>query len=203
MKPISAVVFDLGGVLLDWDPRYLYRQLMAHHEIDAFLEEIDFPSWNHVQDSTSRPWALAVDDLAARHPHRRQLIAAYPQRFRESIAGLIPGTVDVLRALHDRGVRLFALTNWSAETFAGIRGDFEFLGMFEAIVVSGEEEIAKPDPEVFRLVLDRYDLDANATVFVDDSPANVAAAESVGLVSLQFDGADQLRADLVALGLLS
>ena len=202
-RAVNAVVFDLGGVLLDWDPRYLYRQLMAHDEVDDFLDEIDFASWNRVQDSTSRPWALAVEELVAQHPHRRDLIAAYRQRFRESIAGPIPGTVDILRELHQRKVRLFALTNWSAETFAETRGEFDFLGLFEGIVVSGEEEIAKPDPRVFRLVLDRYQLAADATVLVDDSAANVAAAESVGLVALRFRDADRLREDLVSLGLLS
>jgi len=199
----GAVVFDLGGVLLDWDPRYLYRRLLDESEVDAFLTEVDFAAWNHRQDMGEQSWAAAVDALAARHPHRRELIAAYPQRFRETISGPIDESVTVVRELNDRGTRLFALTNWSAETFAGIRGEFDFLGLFEGIVVSGEERLGKPDPRIFRLLLDRFGLAARDTVFVDDSPANIAAAQASGMVTLLFRTPRQLRADLGLLGLLS
>lgn len=199
---VTTVVFDLGGVLLDWDPRYLYRRLLAEHEVEAFLDEIDFAGWNRGQDASARPWEDAVSELAGRHPHRRDLIAAYPQRFRETIAGPIEETVALLRELDEGGARLLALTNWSAETFAEVRGDFDFLELFEAIVVSGEEEVAKPDARLFQIMLDRFALTPSATAFVDDSAANVAVAAELGFVTLQFHGPEQLRADLVRLGLL-
>jgi 2-haloacid dehalogenase len=198
----TAVVFDLGGVLVDWDPRYLYERLMPAADVPAFLAEIGFAAWNHEQDAGARPWAAAVEELARRHPRRRDLIAAYPARFPETLRGPVEGTVALLDELHGRGTRLLALTNWSAETFAHARDRFGFLDRFEAVVVSGEERLAKPDPRLFRLLLERYDLPAERTVLVDDNPANVAAAVGVGMVGLLFRDPGGLRTDLEALGLL-
>jgi 2-haloacid dehalogenase len=198
----TAVVFDLGGVLVDWDPRYLYRRLLPEDEVDDCLDEVDFGAWNYRADAGGR-WADAVAEQAARFPHRAELLAAYPERFRETLGGEVPGTVQLLRDLHAAGVRLLALTNWSAETFPHARAMFAFLALFEDVVVSGEERLAKPDPAVFRLVLDRYRLDPARTLFVDDSPRNVAAAAAVGLVALQFHDAVRLRTDLQRLGLLA
>jgi 2-haloacid dehalogenase len=201
-KPqITTVVFDLGGVLVDWDPRYLYRKLMPDDEVDSFLSEIGFFEWTRAQDAGG-PWADAVDDLAARHPHRRELIAAVPDRFPETLGGPIAGTVAVLDDLHRAGMRMVALTNWSSETFPHARATFEFLDRFEGIVVSGDEGVAKPDAALFRILLDRYALAPEQTVFIDDSPTNVEAAQQLGLVGLRFTDPDQLRADLSRLGLL-
>ena len=197
----TAVVFDLGGVLIRWDPRHLYRRLMPEDEIDAFLDEVGFHAWNHEQDAGAS-WGPAVEEHAARFPHHRELLAAYPARFAESLDGPVEGTVAILEELHAAGTRLVALTNWSAELFPHAEAAFDFLGLFEGIVVSGREGVAKPDPAVFDLLLSRYDLDPARTVFVDDSPANVAAAAAVGLTALVFTGADRLRADLSRLGLL-
>jgi len=199
--PPTAVVFDLGGVLIRWDPRHLYRQLMPEDEIDAFLDEVGFDAWNHEQDAGA-PWGPAVEAHAALFPHRRALLAAYPARFPDSLDGPVEGTVAILAELHAAGTRLVALTNWSAETFPYAEAAFDFLALFEGIVVSGREGVAKPDPAVFHLLLSRYDLDPAGTVFVDDSPANVAAAAAAGLTALVFTGADRLRADLSRLGLL-
>jgi 2-haloacid dehalogenase len=198
----STVVFDLGGVLIEWDPRHLYRRLLPEDQVEPFLDEIGFAAWNHAQDAGGS-WATAVDELAARYPQHRELIAAYPARFPETLAGPVPGSVEVLRDLHATGVRLLGLTNWSAETYPHAEATFEFLTLFEDIVVSGAEGIAKPDPAVFALLVDRYRLDPAATVFVDDSPANVAAAAAAGLRALRFTAADTLRADLSRLGLLA
>jgi 2-haloacid dehalogenase len=198
---ITAVVFDLGGVLIDWDPRYLYRQLMAEDEIEPFLDEIGFREWNLAQDAGGS-WEDAVAALSARHPHRRELIAAYPDRFPETMAGPIDGTVAVLDELHDRGTRLVALTNWSSGTFPHARSTFGFLDRFEGIVVSGEEGVAKPDPQLFRTLLDRYGLEAGETVFVDDNAANIDAARALGMIGVQFTDPDRLRSDLTRLGLL-
>ena len=199
--PPTAVVFDLGGVLIRWDPRHLYRQLMPEDEVDAFLDEVGFDAWNHEQDAGA-PWGPAVEAHAALFPHRRALLAAYPARFPDSLDGPVEGTVAILAELHAAGTRLVALTNWSAELFPHAEATFDFLALFEGIVVSGREGVAKPDPAVFDLLLSRYDLDPAGTVFVDDSPANVATAAAAGLTALVFTGADRLRADLSRLGLL-
>ena len=200
-KTPNAVVFDLGGVLIRWDPRHLYRQLMPEDEIDAFLDEVGFQAWNHEQDAGA-PWGPAVEEHAALFPHRRELLAAYPARFAESLDGPVVGTVAILAELHAAGTRLVALTNWSAELFPHAEATFDFLVLFEGIVVSGREGVAKPDPAVFDLLLSRYDLDPARTVFVDDSPANVAAAAAAGFIALAFTTPDRLRADLSRLGLL-
>ena len=197
----TAVVFDLGGVLIRWDPRHLYRQLMPEDEIDAFLDEVGFQAWNHEQDAGA-PWGPAVEEHAALFPHRRELLAAYPARFAESLDGPVEGTVAIVQELHAAGTRLVALTNWSAELFPHAEAAFDFLGLFEGIVVSGREGVAKPDPAAFDLLLSRYHLDPARTVFVDDSPANVAAAAAAGFIALAFTTPDRLRADLSRLGLL-
>lgn len=200
---ITTVVFDLGGVLIDWDPRYLYRQLLPDDEaIDAFLEEVGFSEWNHAVDAGTTTWDEAVATLTAAHPHHRELIAAYPRRFSESLAGAIDDAVAVVRDLHEQGVALLALTNWSAETFPVARARFDFLALFEDILVSGAEHVAKPDPAIFELLVRRHHLDPSRTLFVDDKQVNVEAADRVGLVGLRFRDAATLRADLEAAGVL-
>lgn len=201
--PVTAVVFDLGGVLIDWDPRHLYRRMLGSDAaVEDFLDEVGFAAWNHAQDAGAESWDDAVERLAQRFPHRRDLIAAYPARFADTLAGPIEGSVAVLRELHDRGVPLLALTNWSAETFPVARERFDFLDLFGGIVVSGHERVAKPDPDLFALLVERYDLDPPSTVFVDDREVNVVAAAAAGLHGLLFTGPDRLRRDLTRLGLL-
>jgi 2-haloacid dehalogenase len=200
---ITAVVFDLGGVLIDWDPRYLYRKLMPAEEVEPFLEEIGFREWNHAQDAGGS-WDEAVETLAARHPSRRDLIAAFPDRFPETFGGPIEESVALLDELHQAGTtRLLALTNWSSGTFPHALATFGFLDLFEGIVVSGVEMVAKPDPVLFRILLDRFALVPQETVFVDDAPANVAAAKALGMVALLFTDPARLRADLSRLGLVA
>jgi len=196
-----TVVLDLGGVLVDWDPRYLYSRLLPPDEVEAFLDEVGFAAWNHAQDAGGS-WEDAVRTLGDRFPHRRALLAAYPERFAETLGGEVPGSVAVLRELHEAGHRLLALTNWSSGTFPHALARFGWLDLFEDVVVSGHEGVAKPDPAIFRLLLERHRLPAAGTVFVDDSPANVAAATALGLTGLLFRGAPRLRADLAGLGLL-
>ena len=198
---ISTVVFDLGGVLIDWDPRYLYRRLMPEDEVEAFLDEIGFAAWNHAQDA-GRSWADAVAAHAVLHPQRRELIEAYPQRFVDTLGGPITATVAILEELHSAGVRLLALSNWSAETFQVARGEYAFLDRFDGIVVSGEERVTKPDPRIFAILLERHQLEAADTVFIDDSPANIAAARAAGLVTIRYESPGRLRDRLTQVGLL-
>jgi 2-haloacid dehalogenase len=200
--PITAAVFDLGGVLIEWDPRYLYRQLFEDETaMERFLREVCTPDWNRRQDE-GRPWAEAIASLAAEHPDQRALIAAYRDRWVETLGGAVDGTTAILDDVRRAGVRPFALSNWSAETFPIARPRFPFLESFEGIVLSGEVGIAKPDSRIFEHLLARYELDAASTVFIDDSPENVQAAVALGMIGLRFSDARSLREELVGLGVL-
>lgn len=201
-QPPSVVVFDFGGVLIDWDPRHLYRRLFDDaDEMETFLEEVELAEWNAQQDA-GRPWAEAVEQLAAQHPERRELIEAFHRRWPETLAGEIPGTVEVLAELRDAGVRLLALSNWSAETFPVALDRFEFLGWFEGIVISGEVGVTKPDARIFEHLLDRFGIRAADAVFIDDAAANVEAAGRLGFHAIRFTGSSELRVELARLGLL-
>jgi 2-haloacid dehalogenase len=198
----KAAVFDLGGVLIDWDPRYLYRKLLADEAaVEEFLATVCTPEWNAEQDR-GRPFAEGVAELVERHPVHAAAITAYHERWTEMLGGDIAGTVELLDELRDTGVPLYALTNWSAETFGIARERYQFLEWFDGVLVSGEERMIKPDPAIFRLLLDRFGLDPGAAFYVDDSPANVAAAGELGFDAVRFTGPEQLRRDLEARGLL-
>jgi 2-haloacid dehalogenase len=200
----DAVVFDLGGVLIDWDPRYLYRSLFDGDEaaVERFLAEVTTPAWNAAQDA-GRTWREAIDALIALHPDRRDLIVAYDERWAEMLGGPIDGTVDVLADLRRIGIRLAALSNWSAEKFPIARERYPFLGWFETIVISGDVGMCKPDPRIYRHLLGQTGFDATSTVFVDDAPANVAVAADLGMTALLFQDPATLRSDLERLGLVS
>ena len=200
---VKAAVFDLGGVLIDWDPRYLYRKLLAdEEEVEEFLATVCTPEWNAEQDR-GRPFAEGVAELVERHPAHAAAIAAFHERWPEMLAGDIPGAVELLAELRATGLPLYALTNWSAETFVVARERFAFLDWFDGLLVSGEERIIKPDPAIFELLLDRFGLDPGSTFYVDDSPANVAAAAALGLDAVRFTGPERLRRDLAARRLLA
>ena len=198
---IDVVIFDLGGVLVDWNPRYLYRKLFDDDAaMEHFLSEVCSPEWNERQDA-GRLWRDAVAELAVRHPDKAALITAYHQRWPEMLGSDLPETVELLKELKEQGLRIYALTNWSHETFPGARSRFAFLDLFEGIVVSGEERLIKPDPAIFHRLLARYDITPQRAVYIDDSPRNVAAAARVGLHALRFVDARQLRRELTALRL--
>ena len=198
-----VVVFDLGGVLIDWDPRHLYRKLFAGDEsaMEVFLSEVCTVEWNERQDA-GRTFAEAVDELLPHHADKLDLIEAFGQRFDEMITGAVAGTVDILADLKRAGVPRYALTNWSAETFPPQRDRFSFLSWFDGIVVSGEEGVIKPDPRIFRVLLDRYRIAPEEAVFIDDNPANAAAAAPLGIHGIHFRSPDLLRRELETLGLL-
>jgi 2-haloacid dehalogenase len=203
LAPTKAVVFDLGGVLIDWDPRYLYRKLLADEEaVEEFLATVCTPEWNAELDR-GRPFAEGVAELVERHPAQAAAITAYHERWPEMLGGEVPGAVAVLADLRAAGVPLYALTNWSAETFAITRGRFAFLEWFDGVVLSGQERVIKPDPRIFRLLADRFGLDPETTFYVDDSEANVAAARALGFDAVRFTGPERLRRDLEARRLLA
>ena len=198
-----VVIFDLGGVLIELDPRHLYRR---HFNGDAvamedFLENVCTAEWNRQQDA-GRPFVEAEAEAVARHPDKVEFIRAWASHFHEMIPGAISGTVEILEELRQRDVPLYALTNWSAETFATQSARFEFLAWFDGIVVSGQEKLIKPDPRIFRLLMERYGIDPEHAVFIDDVSTNVAAAEALGIHGIHFTGPDELRRELSRLSLL-
>jgi 2-haloacid dehalogenase len=201
-KPVDTVVFDLGNVLIAWDPRRLYRQLIDDEErMDWFLREVCNSAWNEQQDA-GRSWSEATALLRGRYPEHADLIDAYHLRWEETLVGPIEGTVALLGELKARGVRLLALTNWSQETFPIARQRFPFLQWFEGIVVSGEERLIKPDPRIYQRLLERYAVDPARVLYIDDSQRNVAAAEALGMRGWWFHEPDGLRARLHELNLL-
>ena len=199
----SVVVFDVGGVLLQWDPRHLYRKLFAGDDaaMEHFLGNVCTEEWNERQDA-GRTFADAAAELLPAHADKAHLIHAFGRRFDEMIPGAIEETVDILRELKRAGVPLYAVTNWSAETFPSAQNRFAFLAEFDGIVVSGEEGVIKPDPRIFRILLDRYDIPAHAAVFIDDNPANAEAATNLGIHGIHFQSPETLRRELATLGLL-
>jgi len=196
------VIFDFGGVLIDWNPRHLYRKLMPDEDsIEQFLSTTCTTAWNERQDE-GRPWSEAIAELIRHAPHQRALIEAYWHRWPEMLGGPIEATVAVADDLRRRGVPLYGLTNWSAETFPHARAQFDFLNWFDGIVVSGEEGVIKPSPDIFRILLGRFGLNAHDAVFVDDNLRNVDAAAALGIDAHHFSSAIALRSHLAGVGLL-
>ncbi len=197
-----AVVFDLGGVLIDWNPRYLYGGLFGgdSEAMEAFLGEVCTPEWNSRLDA-GRPWDEAVAELAARHPDARDLIVAYHERWDEMLGGPIEGMVEILRELRAGAIPLYALSNWSAEKFPIAKARYPFLAWFRDIVISGDVGTIKPDPAMFRTLVERDGMDPATTVYVDDSGPNVAAAAALGFAAIRFVGAGPLRRELASRGL--
>jgi 2-haloacid dehalogenase len=199
----DIAVFDLGGVLIEWDPRHLYRRLFNGDEeaMENFLATVCTPEWNRCQDA-GRSFAEAEAEAIARHPDKRALITAWWEHFDEMAPGAIEGTVAVLARLRARGVPLYALSNWSAETFPMTRPLFPFLDEMDGILISGEVGVGKPDPAIFREFIARFGIVPAETVYIDDWDLNIATAVGLGLVAIQFIDAAQLRADLRRLGVI-
>lgn len=202
MHLIDTIVFDLGGVLIDWNPVYLYRKVFdKEEEMTYFLREICAPTWNEQQDA-GRPLEEATSWLINRHPEYEDQIRAFYGRWEEMLAGPIHETVQILEHLHQQNnYRLYALTNWSHETFPIAQARYDFLNRFEGILVSGEEKLAKPDPRIFRLLFARFGIQPEHALFIDDNPKNVDAAIQCGMHALRFHSSDQLHADLASLGI--
>jgi 2-haloacid dehalogenase len=200
----SIVVFDLGGVLIDWNPRHLYRKLFAGDEagMEHFLSTVCTHEWNRCQDA-GRSFAEGARLLKAEHPEKAELIDAYGTRFGEMMAGPIAGSVEILAELKDRGTPLYGLTNWSTETYAPALERFAFLQWFRGILVSGEVKVIKPDRRIFELLIECFGIDPHRAVYIDDVEANVAAAGPLGIHAIHFKTPAALREELAELGLLA
>ena len=201
-REIDAVLFDLGNVLVRWDPYLPYLGRHDRAAVDAFFEEIDFAGFagfNHRQDA-GRPWAQARAELTRTHPYHVPLLDVYTEHFADSIPGPVDGAPAMLADLRAAGVRVLGLTNWSAETFPVAHERAPWLRLLEDVLVSGEAGLAKPDPRIFRLAAERFALDIGRTLFVDDVTTNVAGAVSCGYPGETFTGHPALRRRLRTLG---
>ncbi len=203
MLNVKTLVFDLGGVLIDWDPRHLYRKLIPDEsELDFFLSEVCSPDWN-AQIDRGKSFQESVDGLAVVYPKYTKQIQAFCSRWEETITGPIHGTVKILEGLRGAGYPLAALSNWSAETFPKVADRFEFLSWFDPLVISGEIGLIKPTPEIYHYLLREINREAEECIFIDNSEANVQTAEELGFISIHFSSPEQLQVKLEGLGVLN
>jgi 2-haloacid dehalogenase len=198
---VAGVVWDLGKVLVEWEPFAAVAAGVGEAEARRFFEGFDFHAWNHLCDA-GRPWEDALAELERDHREWAAHGRAYYENFAASLTGAVPGTADILRSLHDAGVPQCGLTNWSHELFhAHAPRRFPFLSLLDHVVVSGTEGIAKPDRRIYDIAAERSGIPHTRLVFVDDKPANVESAEALGMRGVVFTGADALRKELRSLGL--
>ncbi|MGX5736530.1 HAD family hydrolase [Bosea thiooxidans] len=195
-----TVVFDVGNVLLRWDPRRVYRELIPEPErLDWFMQNVCTAAWNLEQDR-GRSWEEAVATLVSQHPDWEREIRAYHERWHDSIPESIADSVAVLEELKGQGEKVYAITNFSREKWAECLIRFPFLQSFDGVVVSAHERLLKPDPAIYEVLLGRYALHAGGCIFIDDSEKNVAAARDVGMQAVHFVEPIDLRAELRGLG---
>ena len=197
---IRNIVFDFGGVLVDWNPEYLFRGVFRNRtEMDHFLENVCTSDWNEQQDA-GRPLSEAIRVLQAKHPEYHEEIRLYYEKWTTMLGGPIEESVALLEPLK-AGYRLFGLTNWSAETFPIARDMYPFFELFDGIVISGEEKLKKPDERIYRVLLERYGLDAAECLFIDDRSVNVQAASDLGFQAIHLEDRGTLEAELARMGI--
>ena len=193
---MKNIVFDFGGVLVDWNPHHLYDKYFGSREkAEWFLNNICLYSWNLQMDG-GKPFAEGVAELQAEHPEWSEAIAIYHTRWIEMMNGEIEGMVSVVKRLKAAGYGVYGLTNWSAETFPMVRDTYPVFQEFDGIVVSGEEHLLKPDAAIYKCLLERYALQAEESLFVDDNAYNVVGARNVGMKAIQFTSAEELEREL-------
>ena len=202
MNNIDTIIFDLGGVLIDWNPRYVYRQIFDTEEkIDWFFENICTMDWNEDQDA-GRSLQEGTSIKIMEHPEYAEEIKAYYGRWEEMLGGPIQATLDIFNQLRKSDkYKIYGLTNWSAETFPVALERYSFLHEFDGIVVSGVEKTRKPDPRIYNILLDRYVIKPQQAVFIDDSQRNIKAAEEMGINCIWFKGAQHLPEELSQIGI--
>jgi 2-haloacid dehalogenase len=202
-QKIDTVIFDLGGVLIDWNPKHLYRKILkSEEEVDWFLENVCTSEWNDQQDA-GRSFEEATQELILKHPDWQEAIMAWYGRWQETIKGPIDETVAILDSIKKSNrFRLYALTNWSAETFPWALENFPFLHWFEGIVVSGVEKTRKPFPDFYQILFDRYAINPTTSVFIDDNIKNIEGAKKVGLPAIHFKNPSLLSKQLAEFGIL-
>jgi len=197
MKKIDTIVFDLGGVLVDWNPDYVYRTIFEDDEkMRWFYNNICTPDWNEEQDA-GRPLKEATEQLVTKFPEHEQNIRAYYGRWEEMLGGPITGSVELLRELKDsKRFKLYALTNWSHETFPVALQKYEFLHWFDGRLVSGEEKTRKPFLKIYELLIERFGIDPTTAVYIDDNKRNLEPRAQLGFATIHFKSPEQLREEL-------
>lgn len=201
MMDIKAIIFDFGGVLIDWSPAYYYSNIFEDEkQMEWFLNNICTNEWNLEQDR-GRSFAEGIKILKNKYPTYTQEIKDFINKWEYMLKGEIPGTVHLLNALKKK-YKIYGLTNWSSETFPIALERFDFLHSFDGIVVSGEEGLVKPDKQIFRLLLDRYELDAANCVFIDDNINNIESAKEIGFNVIHFTSSEGLEKELEAFGVV-
>jgi 2-haloacid dehalogenase len=200
---ITTIIFDLGAVLIDWNPRYMYRTIFSNEaEMEKFLAEITTSDWNEEQDA-GRPLQEGTELLVRQFPEHEKLIRAFYGRWHEMLGEAFHDTVEIFKKLKESGkYKIYALTNWSAETFPVALARFEFLNWFDGIVVSGAEKMRKPTPEFYHILLDRYNVKPDEALFIDDNYRNILAAEKIGIHCIHFTSTGHLEEQLANWGIL-
>lgn len=200
---INTIIFDLGAVLIDWNPDYMYRTIFDNEEqMRHFLTNVTTSDWNEEQDA-GRSLQEGTEWLVAKHPDHEEHIRAFYGRWIEMLGDAFEGTVEIFKQLKDSGkYKIYALTNWSAETFPMAQQRFEFLSWFDGIVVSGAEKMRKPAPEFYQILLDRYNVNPQESLFIDDNHRNILAAEKLGINCIHFTSAERLKEELLAINIL-
>lgn len=201
MKKITSVVFDIGGVLIDWNPRHLFRKVFENEEeMEWFLANVCTYEWN-VQQDGGKLFSVATAELQQKFPEYSDKIALYYGRWEEMLDGEIIGTVEIFRRLKSAGMPLYALSNWSHEAFPVAYNRYGFMKEFDGLVVSGYEKLLKPDHAIYRILMDRYSINPAESVYIDDNKPNAIAATELGFNAIHFSSPDQLRGELALLGL--
>ena len=196
MPNIKAIIFDYGNVLLEWNPRLVYRRYFNDEEtMEQFLNEVNFMEWNAQQDK-GRRFAEGVAVLSQQFPQHARLIQSYHDQWRDSIGEAYWDTVEILKQLKQAGYPLYGLSNWSAETFSLVRAKYDFFDLLDDMVISGEVGFVKPEPEIYQIMLDKIGKPAEECLFIDDSLPNIQQAEKLGFVGIHFQSAEQLRSEL-------
>lgn len=200
---ITTIIFDFGGVLIEWDPRRVYQRYFPEdaESMERFFKEVDFMGWNAHQDR-GRPFREGVADLSAKYPHHAHLIQAYHDHWKDSIGGACWGTVEIMKQLKQKGFPLYGLSNWSAETFPYARKKYDFLDLLDDMVISGHVGHVKPEPEIYHILLERIGRPAQDCLFIDDSLPNIHQANTMGFNTIRFTSPEQLNRELTQLGLL-
>lgn len=200
---ITAVIFDYGNVLLEWNPRYVYQRYFPNDPdgMEEFLREINFMDWNALQDK-GRSFAEGVAELSNQFPHHAHLIRAYHDHWVDSIGEAYWGTVEIMRQLKQKGFPIYGLSNWSAETFPYAREKYNFFDLFDDMVISGEVGFVKPAPEIFHLLLEKIGKPAGECLFIDDSLPNIRQANTMGFKTIHFSSPEHLKQTLIEMGLL-
>jgi 2-haloacid dehalogenase len=201
-QKIKAIIFDFGNVLLEWNPRLVYRRFFQDEEsMEQFLHEVNFMDWNLQQDK-GRPFDEGIAELSKKFPHYTELIQAYYDNWIHSIGDSLAGTIEILRQLKDAGYYIYGLSNWSAETFPRAREKYDFFSLLDDMVISGQVGVVKPEAEIFEIMLKKIGRPASECVFIDDALANVEQARRMGFVTIHFKSPEQLDQELHQLGLL-